>query len=368
MAACGFGRWLVGGAIWCAMSVPATAATVTLAWDPNPEPDVNNYNVFVRTAGGSFGQPIPVGNRTNWTFVGLLGNVQYYFAVQAQSPAGLSPLSQVTYVIPTPNAPGSEASRSDFNGDGRFDLLWQNSTTGQLSAWHMNGSTVLSYRVLTPSQVPPGWNLSGSADFSGDGKPDLVWHNPQTGDVSIWLMDGVMSYYTGAYVWGGVPSAWRITSVRDFNADGNPDIWWQNQTTGDMSVWYFNGTTMTHWTAPNPPRVADTNWKMRGSADFNRDGQPDALWHNEVTGEVSVWLLNGVNYVGGGYLTPKVVPANWKIVAVGDTNFDGWPDIVWRNDLTGELSLWAMQGTNAIWYGYLSIPSVDVSWKIVGPR
>ncbi len=67
MAVRGFGRWLLGGVIWCAMSMPAGAATVTLAWDPNPEPDVNNYNVYVRTAGGSFGAPIPVGNRTNWT-------------------------------------------------------------------------------------------------------------------------------------------------------------------------------------------------------------------------------------------------------------------------------------------------------------
>ena len=75
-----------------AIAAPVHAATVTLAWDQNPEPNVTNYNVFVRTQSGAFGAGIPVGNRLNWTFTGLQNNVQYVFAVQAQSPAGMSGL------------------------------------------------------------------------------------------------------------------------------------------------------------------------------------------------------------------------------------------------------------------------------------
>jgi hypothetical protein len=33
--------------------------------------------------------------------------------------------------------------------------------------------------------------------------------------------------------------------VADFNSDGNPDLLWENTTTGDRAIWLMNGTTMT---------------------------------------------------------------------------------------------------------------------------
>src|SRR5207244_3101655 len=27
-------------------------------------------------------------------------------------------------------------------------------------------------------------------DFNADGKPDILWHNTQTGDVAVWLLNG----------------------------------------------------------------------------------------------------------------------------------------------------------------------------------
>ena len=56
-------RTLMSAALWLAIAAPVHAATVTLAWDPNPEPDVSNYNVYVRTQSGSFGAPLPVGTK-----------------------------------------------------------------------------------------------------------------------------------------------------------------------------------------------------------------------------------------------------------------------------------------------------------------
>ena len=57
------------------------AATVTLAWDRNPESTVINYSVFAGTAAGVYTLGIAVGNRTDWTFTGLADNTRYYFAV-----------------------------------------------------------------------------------------------------------------------------------------------------------------------------------------------------------------------------------------------------------------------------------------------
>jgi len=46
-------------------------------------------------------------------------------------------------------------------------------------------------------------------DVNGDGKADLVWRQTQSGDVAVWLMDGV-KVIGSAIVSPGVPLAWQI--------------------------------------------------------------------------------------------------------------------------------------------------------------
>ena len=38
--------------------------------------------------------------------------------------------------------------------------------------------------------VPTSWHIAGTGDFNGDGKPDIIWENTSTGARVIWLMDG----------------------------------------------------------------------------------------------------------------------------------------------------------------------------------
>jgi hypothetical protein len=46
-------------------------------------------------------------------------------------------------------------------------------------------------------------------DLDGDGKGDLVWRHTQTGDVVVWLMDG-LTITQVAIVSAGVPLEWQI--------------------------------------------------------------------------------------------------------------------------------------------------------------
>lgn len=47
------------------------AGTVTLAWDPNPEPDIVGYDVWYGTASGRYDQSVDVGNSTTATISNL---------------------------------------------------------------------------------------------------------------------------------------------------------------------------------------------------------------------------------------------------------------------------------------------------------
>jgi hypothetical protein len=55
-----------------------------------------------------------------------------------------------------------------------------------------------------------------------------------------------------------------VASVRkdDFNSDGKPDLVWQNRATGQVGVWFMDGTTLASISFFNPGQVADTNWKI----------------------------------------------------------------------------------------------------------
>lgn len=90
-------------------------------------------------------------------------------------------------------------SMADFNGDGHPDMLWQNNATNQLVIWYLNGSQVITYGNPFATVSDTHWQVAGVADFDGDGRADLLWENSATGQVLVWNLGGadgtsVLSY------------------------------------------------------------------------------------------------------------------------------------------------------------------------------
>lgn len=101
-----------------------------------------------------------------------------------------------------------------------------------------------------------------------------------------------------------------------------------------MVVWYFDGTTYIGSAVPFPGVLP------------TQTGSSEGQLTSQATGELRIWALNGINAAWAENLNPAFVGPGWKIGAVGDANLDYSPDIVWRNELSGELVLWTMIGTN----------------------
>jgi len=66
---------------------------------------------------------------------------------------------------------------------------------------------------------------------------------------------------------------------------------------------------------------------------------------------------------GGGFSLVKPNLA-WKIVATGDYNGDGKADILYRNDTTGQLYLYLMNGTTSTAAASINTEP-NLAWKIV---
>ena len=64
-------------------SAIAFAGTLTLAWDPNLEPDVAGYKVYYGTQSRDYIHVVDIGHQTSCTISGLTSGEVYYFAVTA---------------------------------------------------------------------------------------------------------------------------------------------------------------------------------------------------------------------------------------------------------------------------------------------
>ena len=269
------------------------------------------------------------------------------------------------------SAAAASAQASDLNADGKGDLLWHHQATGELYVWLMNGTVAASGSYLSPARVADlGWQIRGLADFNADGKLDVLWHHQTTGDLYVWLMAGT-SVSSGAYLTPsrGTDIGWQVKGVADLNGDARPDLLWQNQSGGEFSVWLMNGVTRSSTVATTPAALTDPQWQIRGLADFNGDGQPDVLWHHQATGDLYVWFMSGTSATGGSYLTPsRFADTRWQIRSLNDVNADGKADLLWHHQATGDLYVWLMNGTRVTAGSYLT-PSrfADTRWQIV-PR
>ena len=64
------------------------SAQITLAWDPNTEPDLAGYKVYYGTASRGYGSPIIVGKVTTHTLTGLTQGQNYFYSVTACDTSG----------------------------------------------------------------------------------------------------------------------------------------------------------------------------------------------------------------------------------------------------------------------------------------
>jgi beta-glucanase (GH16 family) len=241
------------------------------------------------------------------------------------------------------------AGIGDFNGDGKADVLWRNNNTGEVYVWLTSGLGVIAQGSL--GIIGSDWQIAGVGDFNGDGKADILWRN-SSGEVFLWLMDGISTIAQGSL--GIIGSDWHIVAVGDLNGDGKADILWRNAS-GEVYLWLMNAIGVS---GPGSLGVVGNDWQIINVGDFNGDGRADILWRN-ASGEVYVWLMNGLSAVGQGSL--GVVGNDWQIAGVGDLNGDGKADILWRNN-SGQVYEWLLNGLNAIGQGSLGVVGND--WYI----
>jgi hypothetical protein len=67
-----------------------------------------------------------------------------------------------------------------------MDLLLENLLTGECQLWLLRGTATLGRASLgRPGAL---WEPAGATDLNGDGRSDILWEHPVTGDRLAWLL------------------------------------------------------------------------------------------------------------------------------------------------------------------------------------
>jgi FG-GAP repeat protein len=101
------------------------------------------------------------------------------------------------------------AGFGDFNGDGRQDILWHNSSDGSVIAWLMNGFAV-SAEWIDQNPISQDWQISGTPNVVGNNFNSILWSNIKTGEQFIWIPGSTGFSQTTQTAIGSAPPPWVV--------------------------------------------------------------------------------------------------------------------------------------------------------------
>lgn len=253
----------------------------------------------------------------------------------------------------------------DFNRNSLPDIAWRNSSTGQNSIWFLDENNARTQVGALPPVNDANWQIAGIGDFDGDGQDDLVWRNNVTGQNSVWFMNGSNRVGTAALP-EVTDAGWRLQGVGNFspNSPRRDDLVWRNEITGQNVIWFMDGVKRLGTVRLDD--VSGGNWEIAGVGNFDRDGKLDDLvWRNYATGQNTVWFVEADGTKKTQALTPLNDP-NWRIEGVSNFDGDGFTDdLLWRNRTDGLTSIWFINDAVRVGTAPITPPVADPNWSPV---
>ncbi|WUC83818.1 VCBS repeat-containing protein [Streptomyces sp. NBC_00536] len=246
---------------------------------------------------------------------------------------------------------------ADFTGDGKQDLVGVEAGSGKLWLYPGNGAGGLGDRV----QIGAGWGAMSeltAADFTGDGKPDLAAVENATGNLYVYPGAGSASGMGTLGDRTQIGSGWggmRELTALDVNKDGTADLLSIDAGGG---LWAYPGSGALNGTSTLGNRTQiGAGWgamtELTVPGDLDSDGKADlvaidgagTLWKYPSTGS-----LNGMNTLGNrGQLG-----TNWdsmRQLVGADFNGDGKGDldaVQAPAEATGSLYFYPGNGTGGL--------------------
>jgi hypothetical protein len=194
---------------------------------------------------------------------------------------------------------------ADLNADGRPDLAVLNQSTNNLILLsNTTGTTAnLTFSAGQPITAPYAADLA-VADFDLDGKPDLAVASPDTGRLSLVLNRTDALAQSASFAARQDFAVSGITNLvsADFNGDGRPDLAVGDVTTSASILMNVGGSGL----LAAPVTLGPGNSALKpavGVGDFDGDGRPDLAVASYSGTTALVWILPNTTPAGASMPT-----------------------------------------------------------------
>jgi hypothetical protein len=265
----------------------------------------------------------------------------------------------------SPNLSGNTSNMISGNTGNGITLL----TSGNNNL--VDGNTIgvdqLGVRLLNTGspivQFVGTGTFSGTADLVGQSIGQTVGQS--SGQLVLAQVSGTGLTQT-TVVGGQMGPEWTALGLADFNGDGNSDALWyatSGPDVGQVAIWELSGSNLIGSGIPAGQMGAE--WQIAATGDFNGDGNSDILWHAESgpdAGQVAVWTMNGLALVGSS-ISNGSIGDEWNVVATGDFYGTGSSAVLWESN-TGALQDWSLNGPNLVTQSPAG--QIGSEWRVAG--
>lgn len=246
--------------------------------------------------------------------------------------------------IEVPDAISNNESISvvnDFNGDLSGDMLFRDTETNQWTIYQLANGEVSESFVKDGMSARTSWQFSGSGDFNGDGRTDVLIRNAVSGQWYIYNLNG-NSFVSRGYA--AIPDAEtvEVQAVADFNNDSYADVLVRSEVTGEWIMTLLNNLTVVDELSPPMSKVL--SWNIVAAKDYDGNGSSDILIRNASSGSWYIYLYEDTDIISRGYITSLTEDLTDEIQTTGDFNGDGKVDVLLRNTETRQWSIIYMNG------------------------
>lgn len=229
----------------------------------------------------------------------------------------------------TVTPPASGLVAGDFNEDGRQDLVIASHDSDAVEVLAGRGDGTFeparSVKFVERTQGTPHVHNLDSGDFNADGHLDIVIAQSEDNAIVVALGDGKGSFAAGPPMTAG-DHPYRVTAA-DYNGDGALDVATPNARSDDLTIALGDGRGGLARVGGKETRLQPEPLGL-AAGDLNGDGHVDLLGNSDVVHPELAILLGD----GAGRFTRHreslTAPARTYGQVIADMNDDGMADVV----------------------------------------